>query len=71
MTQIRNINAERINELNSVPVVDYSVRNENYTPPVTRASIIRGRPQTRGVVRIQTGSLRQRRGGVLDWISEI
>jgi transposase InsO family protein len=62
-TQIRNINAERINEINSVPVVDFSVRNENYTPPVTRASIIKGRPQTRGVVRIQ------RRGGVLDWIN--
>jgi hypothetical protein len=62
-TQIRNIDAERVNELNSVPVVDYSHRHENYTPPVTRASIVRNLPQTRAVVN-------RRGGGILDFVSE-
>lgn len=64
-TQIRNIDAERINELNSVPVVDYSHRHENYTPPVTRASIVRNLPQTREIVR------QQNRGGILGSITEL
>jgi hypothetical protein len=49
-TQIRNIDAERINDLNNVPVVDYSVRHENYTSPVTRASIVRNLQAVGGVL---------------------
>jgi hypothetical protein len=67
-TQIRNINAERINELNSVPVVDFSVRNENYQPPSianrTRAAILRNRPHTSSVVQLPN------RGGVLSCVKE-
>jgi transposase InsO family protein len=59
-TQIRNIDAERINELNNVQVVDYSVRHENYTLPTTRSSV----EQTRAVVN-------RRGGGILNCVTEL
>jgi hypothetical protein len=68
-TPIRDINEEKINEINNVPVVDFSIRNENYTPPPpvatrTRTSLLRNRIATRNIVRLQ-------RGVILDCFTEL